>query len=265
MNLTKYFMIELPMDDTLRADRHAVDLEPEEVRSREGMTHELGWRQPRRVFGDHRLGARVCSAPRRKNNEEFLGEVKWLQDYLSAKPPPKYPFPIDAGAGAGRQGGVRRECAGCHASERTGTRMPLAGVGTDREPHARPGTRTHAIAANKVVSELRASSARGWSRRRSTATTPPFLDGIWLRAPYLHNGSVPTLRDLLKPPAERPKVFWRGYDVYDPVNVGFVTHGDRGRARGHEATTCASARTATRGTRSGRRCRQARRMRWSST
>ena len=31
-----------------------------------------------------------------------------------------------------------------------------------------------------------------------------FLDGIWLRAPYLHNGSVPSLRDLLTPPAQRP-------------------------------------------------------------
>ena len=47
----------------------------------------------------------------------------------------------------------------------------------------------------------------------------------WLRAPYLHNGSVPTLRDLLKPVAERPKVFYRGYDVYDPLDVGFVTQG----------------------------------------
>src|SRR3546814_17353322 len=50
------------------------------------------------------------------------------------------------------------------------------------------------------------------------------LDGLWLRAPYLHNGSVPTLRDLLKPAAARPKAFWRGDDVYDPVNVGFVTN-----------------------------------------
>jgi cytochrome c peroxidase len=53
----------------------------------------------------------------------------------------------------------------------------------------------------------------------------PFLDGIWLRAPYLHNGSVPTLRDLLKPVAERPKVFFRGYDLYDPTDVGFVSQG----------------------------------------
>jgi hypothetical protein len=48
------------------------------------------------------------------------------------------------------------------------------------------------------------------------------LDGLWLRAPYLHNGSVPTLRDLLEPSAKRPGKFYRGDDVYDAVNVGFV-------------------------------------------
>jgi hypothetical protein len=59
-----------------------------------------------------------------------------------------------------------------------------------------------------------------------------FLDGIWLRAPYLHNGSVPTLRDMLKPVAERPKVFYRGYDVYDPVEVGFITQGPEAERAG---------------------------------
>jgi hypothetical protein len=49
------------------------------------------------------------------------------------------------------------------------------------------------------------------------------LDGIWLRAPYLHNGSVPTLRDLLEPSADRPRVFYRGNDVYDAQRVGFVS------------------------------------------
>jgi hypothetical protein len=50
------------------------------------------------------------------------------------------------------------------------------------------------------------------------------LDGIWLRAPYLHNGSVPTLRDLLEPPENRPKEFFRGYDVFDQKKVGFISN-----------------------------------------
>jgi hypothetical protein len=51
------------------------------------------------------------------------------------------------------------------------------------------------------------------------------LDGVWLRAPYLHNGSVPSLHDLLEPPENRQKVFFRGYDLYDPARVGFVVDG----------------------------------------
>jgi hypothetical protein len=47
------------------------------------------------------------------------------------------------------------------------------------------------------------------------------LDGVWLRAPYLHNGSVPTLRELLKPAKDRPKVYFRGNDEYDPQALGF--------------------------------------------
>lgn len=48
------------------------------------------------------------------------------------------------------------------------------------------------------------------------------LAGVWATAPYLHNNSVPTLRDLLKPAAERPKVFRVGHRDYDPVHVGYT-------------------------------------------
>lgn len=49
------------------------------------------------------------------------------------------------------------------------------------------------------------------------------LHGVWAAAPYLHNGSVPTLHDLLTPPGQRPKTFPIGHRDYDPVKVGFVT------------------------------------------
>jgi hypothetical protein len=48
------------------------------------------------------------------------------------------------------------------------------------------------------------------------------LYGIWAAAPYLHNGSVPTLYDLLLPPAERPATFALGEREYDPAKLGFV-------------------------------------------
>jgi hypothetical protein len=47
------------------------------------------------------------------------------------------------------------------------------------------------------------------------------LNGIWATAPYLHNGSVPTLRDLLKPQKDRPDVFWVGSHRFNPKDVGF--------------------------------------------
>jgi hypothetical protein len=58
------------------------------------------------------------------------------------------------------------------------------------------------------------------------------LDGVWLRAPYLHNGSVPNLRELLEPSSQRTPRFYIGYDVYDFDNVGFVTGGPEAKAAG---------------------------------
>lgn len=48
------------------------------------------------------------------------------------------------------------------------------------------------------------------------------LNGIWATAPYLHNGSVRSLNDLLLPHSQRPRRFWVGNHEFDPVAVGFV-------------------------------------------
>jgi hypothetical protein len=47
------------------------------------------------------------------------------------------------------------------------------------------------------------------------------LYGIWATAPYLHNGSVPNLWELLTPPAQRKASFMVGSRLFDPKNVGF--------------------------------------------
>jgi hypothetical protein len=49
------------------------------------------------------------------------------------------------------------------------------------------------------------------------------LNGIWATAPYLHNGSVPNLWELLKLPAQRVQQFYVGSRELDPVKVGFET------------------------------------------
>jgi mono/diheme cytochrome c family protein len=53
------------------------------------------------------------------------------------------------------------------------------------------------------------------------------LRGIWATAPYLHNGSVPTIDDLLKPSAQRPAKFLVGHREYDPAKLGYVSDPER--------------------------------------
>ena len=65
--------------------------------------------------------------------------------------------------------------------------------------------------------------------RKTSGYVAQLLDGAWARAPYLHNGSVPTLADLLRLPKDRPTRFNVGYDVYDKQRVGFVSQGPEGR------------------------------------
>ncbi|MCR7376614.1 di-heme-cytochrome C peroxidase, partial [Pseudomonas aeruginosa] len=49
------------------------------------------------------------------------------------------------------------------------------------------------------------------------------LNGIWATAPYLHNGSVPSLYDLLLPQEQRPATFYTGSHEFDPSRVGYLT------------------------------------------
>jgi mono/diheme cytochrome c family protein len=53
----------------------------------------------------------------------------------------------------------------------------------------------------------------------------PPMQGIFASSPYLHNGSVPTLKALLTPPEQRPTTFHTGSNAYDPVRVGLTDEG----------------------------------------
>jgi hypothetical protein len=149
---------------------------------------------------------------------------KWLHD---AKPR-DYPFPIDE-ALAGRGAPIYREyCAGCHgengkdfAGKLVGQVTAIEEIGTDRH---RLDSYTPELAANQNLLYAAYPEERFTHFRKTFGYANQPLDGLWLRAPYLHNGSVPTLRDLLNRSNQRPDKFHRGYDVYDPTNVGFVSN-----------------------------------------
>jgi len=156
-----------------------------------------------------------------------------VEKWLLAKEPPKYPYPIDS-AKAARGAKIYKEyCADCHGAgprdfsgKYVGKVTPIEEIGTDPR---RLDSYTYTLAVNQ--STLYAGYDWRFSHFRKTfgyANMP--LDGIWLRAPYLHNGSVPNLRELLEPASKRSREFYRGYDVFDPVNLGFATNPDKDAA-----------------------------------
>ena len=68
------------------------------------------------------------------------------------------------------------------------------------------------------------------------------LEGIWAAAPYFHNGSVPTLTDLLKPVAERTATFKVG-PVFDPINVGLAAMQTNSTFTYNTTTDCADPKS----------------------
>jgi mono/diheme cytochrome c family protein len=222
MNLTKYFMIKFPMDDSLGpTDMPSLwnlnKYKPEKghLMNLAGDSHDA-----RSVIIDSALGV-LGAAPHDK--EEFLRHVTWFEDYLGSYPPPRYPFSIDQQKAATGKLLFEKTCARCHASERTGTRISTEEVGTDRG-RLDSWSKQAAVEANRVVRAM-GIERKGLVEENPSGYIAAFLDGIWLKAPYLHNGSVPTIQDLLEPVEKRPKVFYRGYDLYDQAKVGFVTSG----------------------------------------
>lgn len=158
-----------------------------------------------------------------------------LQSYLMTLQPPKYPYPIDAALAARGEAIFQQYCATCHAfgGARTGTVIPLSEIGTDRH-RLDMWTQASADRYNQY--------AVGYPWRfshfvKTDGYASVALDGLWLRAPYLHNGSVPSLAALLEPASQRPKVFYRGYDVYDPQQVGFVSSGPEAEREGFRYDT----------------------------
>ena len=87
-----------------------------------------------------------------------------------------------------------------------------------------------------LEANYRAAGHQAWENVQNTETDLVLdkleykarpLNGIWATAPYLHNGSVPNLWELLQAPKDRMPEFWVGSRKFDPEHVGFET--DKGK------------------------------------
>lgn len=138
--------------------------------------------------------------------------------FLETLPPPKYPLPIQADLAARGKTIFTAQCAECHApgGKTYGRVTSLREIGTDPEVLAAYDARTVA-----ALHALKQPPLLYPAQQQTDGYKNVSLAGLWARAPYLHNGSVPTLWDLLQPPGLRPATFARGGNVLDPKRLGF--------------------------------------------
>jgi len=153
-------------------------------------------------------------------DEQTQESLRRLEAFIRRTTPPASPHRPDTAAVDRGHGVYATHYAECHdpGGARTATLIPVAEVRTDKHrAESWPPAGADAYNAYKA--------GRDWGFRRFRSTGSYLavpLEGLWLRGPYLHNGSVPTLADLLEPPAQRPVAFIRGGEVLDPDRGGFV-------------------------------------------
>lgn len=154
--------------------------------------------------------------------------INRLYRYLINLKSPKSAVVVDPALLAKGEALFTERCASCHAPNgpQVLTIIPIEKIGTDRHRFDM-WTKEATAAYNNYDKNGKDEDGRSWGFRwvldkfekRDGYLAQP-LGGIWLTGPYLHNGSVPTLDDLLKPPAERPSTFVRGLELLDLVKGG---------------------------------------------
>ncbi len=188
-------------------------------------------KRKRTMYYDGRTDVRSV----RTNMQFLLGEKSFadlqalepafrdVQAFLRSIEPPKYPFAVEQEK-AGRGLVIfEQTCARCHGTYGPdgvypNKIIPLEQIGTDR-------ARSLGL-SDRLVEHYNATwfgAEHPVETKRVGYQAPP-LDGIWASAPYLHNGSVPTLKTLLDSSA-RPSRFTRppstDFAHYDQATVGW--------------------------------------------
>lgn len=145
--------------------------------------------------------------------------------YIKSLPSPTYKGTIDQQKVTEGKTIYEINCSRCHGSSNNKNDYPnllvsLESIGTD------PAL----VSTNFAYPQLLDWYNSSWFSKEPFAATlvakkgyiAPPLDGVWATAPYLHNGSVPTLEDLLNS-LQRPKIWKRTFksDDYDNKKMGW--------------------------------------------
>ncbi|WP_422926517.1 hypothetical protein [Singulisphaera sp. PoT] len=158
-----------------------------------------------------------------KQFQELEPTFRDIQAYLKSLKPPKYPFSIDAAKSGRGEQVFAKNCVKCHGTYGPDGKYPnkiieLKVVGTD--PARALGL------SDRLVAHYNTTwfAADHPSDETMVGYQAPPLDGLWATAPFLHNGSIPTLKALLQS-SLRPKKFKRAANTdfahFDQREVGW--------------------------------------------
>jgi mono/diheme cytochrome c family protein len=157
--------------------------------------------------------------------KEVDGKFPDVLAYINTLQPPKYKGTINTALVTTGKRLFEENCSRCHGTYGVGGQYPNVLVAADKV-----GTDNALITANYAFPQFVDWYNTSWFAEGSNAAklvpqkgyiAPP-LDGVWATAPYLHNGSVPTLDDLLNS-SQRPKMWRRSLDSkdFDNVKIGW--------------------------------------------
>ncbi len=161
------------------------------------------------------------STEARRVDERMVDLIAWIRTLQ----PPKYPFPVDEALAAQGKAIFEKNCSKCHGTYGATPSYPNRVVALERIGTDPLLAQTYGNYPEYHRWYNRSWFAQGPHRAELKPTNgyiAPPLDGIWATAPYLHNGSVPTVADLLQS-TQRPKYWRRSFDTndYDPERLGW--------------------------------------------
>ena len=166
------------------------------------------------------------SAEHIKKHETTFADI---HAFVMSVQAPKYPFPVEPALAEKGRAVFLENCARCHGTygssgEYPNKIVPLKTISTDPTLALAVGGKNMDYFNQSWFAQEKKADG-GWHIVRDTAgyQAPP-LDGVWATAPYLHNGSGPTVYHVLNSKA-RPKIFTRNHGTsredYDAENMGW--------------------------------------------
>jgi mono/diheme cytochrome c family protein len=176
-------------------------------------------------FGRFLMASNLLTVSDSSEAREVDGHFNDVLAYLYSIEPPKYPKPINAALA--KKGGLLfvQNCSKCHGNYGSGGEYPNLLI-----PESLVNTDSLLYKANFQSPQFIEWFNKSWfAQGDHPARLEPFdgyvappLDGIWITAPYLHNGSVPTLEALLNSKL-RPAFWSRDFDhpQYDYEQLGW--------------------------------------------